>query len=169
MPPSSRRRSTQVYRSRHPATSDPCPPAFIRTAPPTEPGTPDGPRQAGPSGLGRLPGEDREAAWPPRPGPRTGARPGRRIGQRDRVEPLAEAHDHAVEAARRRRAGSSPARSRTPATVRFPIRARSGPQRGRRARRPPQELRGPTHAVRGQCPEGSWRVARPPSATANAS
>ena len=46
--------------TRHAAMSEPCPPAFMRTAPPIEPGHPDRPFEAGQPGCGSAPRQHRQ-------------------------------------------------------------------------------------------------------------
>ncbi len=105
--------------------SEPWPPAFIRTAPPTEPGHADRPLEPGQPGGRRAPGEHgqgdaaagraRRRSSPTSTAPISIARPARRSTRRCRGS------------RRRRRAGSSRGRRRAPGA-----RGRGGPRRPRR-------------------------------------
>ena len=99
--------------------SEPWPPAFMRTAPPTEPGTPDRPGEPAPACIGHAAGQHRERRG--RAGPHHRGRPaGARIGRvmpakpRPAAPPPVEArvrHQHVGSPARgRRRAEAAPTR-----------------------------------------------------------
>ena len=112
------------------AMSEPWPPAFMRTAPPTEPGTPTAhskPVSPAAACAGRRPGRLAGAA---------GRATRRCRRRRSSAKPLAEHDGQAGEAARRRRAGSSPCRRRATGDARLGHDRRGQREPAARRRRP---------------------------------
>ena len=134
VPPASPTRSTQRYRTRHEAMSDPCPPAFMRTAPPTDPGTPtahDSPDQPASATRRARTGSARAAparttgaapagsgsSSPAKPLPRCRTIPSKPSSDTSRLEPrpMTKIGAHSP-AARSRRAARTTSRSAGPST-----------------------------------------------------
>ena len=160
IPSSSARRSTTRTLARLAAMSEPCPPAFMRTAPPIEPGTPDRPLEPGQPRGHRPPGHHRQR--------RRAARAARAVPSigRSSANAVAQGERRRRRSRGRRPAGSSPGR-RPGSPRRWPAPPRPA-RRGRPRPRPDEQGGRAADPVGGERPIGTSARARSPSSSAAA-
>ncbi len=136
LPSSPVSRSTTRTSTSAAAMSDPWPPAFMRTAPPTEPGHADHPLEPGQAGGGRAAGEHRQQHAGA--GTHDGV-----VVDRDLLGERAERRSPGRRSRRRRRAGSSRGRGRAWARRLARTAWATRPQVGERSRRRTKRAAGP--------------------------